>query len=683
MRTVSRSSFIGLFILIAAMAGVAPAARAQDDLHEVTYTGLLYEMLDRRAIAEWPLPAYTTKQFSSYDRRSISPDDPSDAGWFANADAGHYLRSEMNAGRNEWVMMDAAGPGAIVRIWSANPSGTIRFYFDGEDEASFTADFAALLNGSGPVPPPLSAVRARGGNLYLPLPYFEQVKVTVESDHARSLYYQINYRTYEPGTFMQTFVPALIRTQRHHLDAVTKQLLNPGIDDPRPMQWPAGAPLAPGATLLVHEADAGAAIDSFRVTIPFTEDVDDAGILRSLIVRMTFDEVRTVECPLGDFFGSGPGLVPYESWYASVRADGRFISRWFMPWKSTARIEIINRGEMPVQVSSSVREVEYEWHDRSLHFRADWRLERDIPTLPRRDWNYLQVRGRGVLAGDMLIVSNPLEDWWGEGDEKIYVDGETFPSHFGTGTEDYYGYAWCSPEVFHAPFHNQSRCDGPGNYGQTSINRTRALDAIPFTKNFNFDMEIWHWRECIVHYAATTWWYGEPSAMDNTPPIAREMIATVPSVPPLPPPFVIAGAIEGESLTIIAHAPGVTFAPQSLWKKDTYSGDTHLWVQARAVGDFIELRVPNSAGPGDRAVTAYFTRSWDYGMVRCFINGQPAGEPMDTFNDSARDLGATGPVPLGTHKLGDSFILRIEVTGTNPNSEPPHYFFGLDALKID
>ena len=48
----------------------------------------------------------------------------------------------------------------------------------------------------------------------------------------------------------------------------------------------------------------------------------------------------------------------------------------------------------------------------------------------------------------MLHLINYHRGWWGEGDEKIYVDGEDFPSHFGTGTEDYYGYAWCRPEEF-------------------------------------------------------------------------------------------------------------------------------------------------------------------------------------------------------------------------------------------
>ena len=77
------------------------------------------------------------------------------------------------------------------------------------------------------------------------------------------------------------------------------------------------------------------------------------------------------------------------------------------------------------------------------------------------------------------------------------MDGETFPSHFGTGTEDYYGYAWCWPGLFTHAYHAQPRCDGPGNYGRTSVNRFHILDRIPFTKDFKFDMELWHWHATL------------------------------------------------------------------------------------------------------------------------------------------------------------------------------------------
>ena len=64
------------------------------------------------------------------------------------------------------------------------------------------------------------------------------------------------------------------------------------------------------------------------------------------------------------------------------------------------------------------------------------------------DWTMLHTQGRGRFVGVELHVWNPKGGWWGEGDEKFYIDGEKFPSTFGTGSEDYFGYAWCNPTPF-------------------------------------------------------------------------------------------------------------------------------------------------------------------------------------------------------------------------------------------
>ena len=85
----------------------------------ITFDSLLREMADRDALARLPQPAYTCRQFSSYERKSVSPDDAK--GWFANHDWSHFLREETNGGRKEWVMMDAQGPGCVVRMWSGGP----------------------------------------------------------------------------------------------------------------------------------------------------------------------------------------------------------------------------------------------------------------------------------------------------------------------------------------------------------------------------------------------------------------------------------------------------------------------------------------------------------------------------------------------------------------------------------
>jgi hypothetical protein len=54
------------------------------------------------------------------------------------------------------------------------------------------------------------------------------------------------------------------------------------------------------------------------------------------------------------------------------------------------------------------------------------------------EWNLNTIDGKGVFVGDVLAVYNHMYKWYGEGDQKIWVDNDSFPSEFGTGTEDYY-----------------------------------------------------------------------------------------------------------------------------------------------------------------------------------------------------------------------------------------------------
>ena len=91
-------------------------------------------------------------------------------------------------------MMDTDGPGAIVRIWSANPEGTLRVYIDGADKPVIEADEEGPLGGKVPgLPEPIAGERSRGWNLYFPIPYAKHCKVTSDKG---GFYYHVNYRTY-------------------------------------------------------------------------------------------------------------------------------------------------------------------------------------------------------------------------------------------------------------------------------------------------------------------------------------------------------------------------------------------------------------------------------------------------------------------------------------------------------
>jgi hypothetical protein len=650
----------------------------------VSFSTLLEEMVDRTALARFPQPAYDCTQFSSYDRASTSPKQPET--WFANADHGQFLRVEERHGRREFVMMDAPGPGAVVRFWSANPKGTLRVYLDGAETPVIEAAMADVLGGRWLVGEPLAAVRARGWNLYLPIPYAERCVITSDSGE---FYYQINARTYAPGAAVRSFQLQDLTEHKLLLDRTQHALLraaaaaSPAVAPPmhHTGRLPAGA-----TTSFELETSSGSALKRLGLRLNAT---DHAQARRSTVLRLEFDGEQTVWCPAGAFFAADVGVEQHADWWRSVKPDGSMECRWVMPFRRICRIALENLGEQDVQFDLSAEQMAWSWDERSMHFHTVWRQEHPIPArgaAGTRDFNYVAVEGRGVYAGDTLAVVNPVPQWWGEGDEKIYVDGEGFPSHFGTGTEDYYGYAWCCPTPFTAPFHGQPRCDGgalENNWGHTTVTRVRSLDAIPFRESLRVDMEVWHWKECEVGYAVSASFYALPGARVGVEPMPLEAARPIPQPTPLPPPFRVAGAVECEAMEGVILSPGVVASPQGGFGPNLWSGDQQLFVRGRGPGDFVELPL---AAPGDGAcaVVVHATRSWDYAIVRFSVNGARAGDDVDLFNQDARAVEATGPIRLGVFQpQGGRFMVRVEIVGGHPRSEGTRSYFGLDCVVLE
>lgn len=643
---------------------------------DVTFESLVREMTDLGALASFPDPAYTCAQFSSCDPRSTGPEVLTDENWFANGDRGHHIRKETRNGAGEWVMVDAEGPGAIVRIWSANANdaGIVRVYLDNAPDPVIEMPLQDMLDGNhAPFLAPISGVRSRGWNTHFPIPYAGHCKITASKP---DFYYQVNYRTYEKGPEVETFT--LERAQAHE-DLLTKtrnRLANPA----------AFTITGPQSTARYHETVAPGAHTELRLEGEGAIYAITCGIeaenlelaLRQCVFTVVFDDQKTpgVEAPLGDFFGTAPGINPYTSLPCGVLDDGTMYSHWVMPYRNSATLRVTNHGEAPVTIDGAVRTGPREWTNRSLYFNAKWRAEYDIPTRPRQDWTYVEVDGKGRFVGDMLHVTNPVKDWWGEGDEKIYVDGEDFPSHFGTGTEDYYGYAWCNNQPFTHAYHNQARCDGPGNYGHTCVSRFHILDNIPFKKDFKFDMEVWHWADVNVTMAATSYWYARPGADDSLGTIDPADLRIV-TPPPLPEPKRVEGALEGEELEVLSVTGGNATTQESAgWP---WSGAKQLWWIDGKPGDTLTLAFD---APEDRrySVSAVFTKAIDYGIMQLSMNGEPAGGPMDFFNDGVI---VSEETPLGVFSLKKGRnTLSVEILGANEKSNPKRHMFGLDYLLV-
>ena len=108
----------------------------------------------------------------------------------------------------------------------------------------------------------------------------------------------------------------------------------------------------------------------------------------------------------------------------------------------------------------------------------------------------------------MLSLYNHCPDWYGEGDEKIWIDNDTFPSFMGTGTEDYYNCSWAPVVPFATPFGGAPRADETSSHGHNTFVRTRNLDVMPFGQRLRFDLEMLSWNPGAVDYRAAAFWYG-------------------------------------------------------------------------------------------------------------------------------------------------------------------------------
>jgi len=498
----------------------------------VNLKNLLLDMQKHEQVARFPDPVYKQKQTSSYDRRSKVRDA---AGWFANSDFNQFIREETNAGRQEYVMMDDDGPGAIVRFWLTclEKPGTLRFYFDFNEEPTIVVPGFDLLKAGLDLGPALLnphtnyEPEGKGGNtLYLPLVFNKHCKVTWEfADEAskeKPHYYQINYRTYPKTVKAETFSFEQLKKLKNEIRQTEELLWNPRTDHLTTDSLK--KTVAPGESCVLEVSEKNSAIQLLKVKIGELNSENES-LWRNLLLKISFDNQETVFCPLGDFIGSGYGGKVISSWYRDLSAQAALTARWVMPFRENAKISLINNNDFPLELELAVAKDHFKWDKRAMYFHAKYKSEKNVwdakwdydPNKELKgdakapiDWNFIDFKGTGVYMGNTLATLNHMDSWYGEGDAKVYVDNEAFPSEFGTGLEDYYNTSWAPVIIYQTPFANATRADNTSSKGHNTFTRTRILDAIPFEERFSYDLEMLSWDGGYVDLSATTYWYAKP-----------------------------------------------------------------------------------------------------------------------------------------------------------------------------
>lgn len=262
---------------------------------------------------------------------------------------------------------------------------------------------------------------------------------------------------------------------------------------------------------------------------------------RQAVIRVWWDgeEDPSIECPLGDFFGLGHGMrrnfvsVPLQM----SPEDGRgFNCWWAMPFNS-ARFEIENQCANAINVYFYIDYEEYDepHSEDTARFHCQWRRENptegwleekvnndnvwDVwsqrPNVTGDD-NYviLDAQGSGVYVGchlDIDCFQRQGNDWYGEGDDMIFIDGEPWPpSLHGTGTEDYVNTAFGPTQVYSGPYHGIIVNSGDSEWhwkGKNSIYRYHVEDPIRFRKSIRVTIEHGHANKLSNDYSSTAYWY--------------------------------------------------------------------------------------------------------------------------------------------------------------------------------
>lgn len=426
----------------------------------------------------------------------------------------------------------------------------------------------------------------------------------------------------------------------------------------------------PGETLVLADITGPGAITHIWNTVASQDPFSG----RSLVLRIYWDgmEKPSVEVPLGDFFGVGHGAVAnFQSIPVGVSSYGRSRTcSWRMPFRKSAKVTLTNedRGFGPVDFYFYVDwEKLPELPDDTLYFHARYRQE--FPARPG-EYKILETRGRGNYAGTVLSVHQIQHGWFGEGDDRFYIDGETAPSLRGTGTEDYFNDAWGFRQ-FTAPSHGVTVYEGPFAGDRVSAYRWHLADPVRFTTALRVGIEhrgskvrddgvqTSSSKERADWVSSTAFWYQTPPVANNEdplPPAARR----VAPYQVLPAKALVKRAVPPGAIT--TNELGVLYAP----------GQPDAAIEF----DF------DIAKPGRYQVAAVLVESVFSSRYQPMIDGSPAGPELDLCNQGEdwtwysfdlHDLGA------GKHTL------KFAGRGASPSKRTmakAQFGFGLNSLVL-
>jgi len=415
-------------------------------------------------------------------------------------DHGFFLDVVEHAAGVDATLAEVHGKGMISWIWSANPAGIIRLFVDDEAVPAVEMPFKDFLIGTFlPVAYPFSARTSLGYNLHFPILHEQYCKVIVRVDRKKdlaSLYYQIAWDAVDPAQTVTRFSLEDLSKGDVVLNKLAESLLKP--DDFNRTNELAVVDLPAGQLVELFSSEGEGTITHMVF------QADNKAVLSQFQIVAFWDgsEIPNIDCPLYLLAGTSERMENVKNIPIDVN-DATATIRWPMPYKS-ARLAIRNNASESARLKYAIRTSS---RSELLRFGGQYRMHAGLWTDRHNILTLASMHGSGRIVGCNLQVKSRTDKWWGEGDQLIYLNSFASPTWQGTGTEDYFGFAWCSTKAFHHPFRGQSSVREDSQERTSAMHRYHFLDRLPFHHLASFQTEAWGLSEGTMDYESLILYY--------------------------------------------------------------------------------------------------------------------------------------------------------------------------------
>jgi hypothetical protein len=239
------------------------------------------------------------------------------------------------------------------------------------------------------------------------------------------------------------------------------------------------------------------------------EQYRKGNLLKNLTMQIFFDqeEEPSVDAPAGLFFGTGTMMNSrFQSLPVGVTDNQDALYCYFpMPFKNSCEIKLVNNNRIALEglnLEVSVKAVSEDFIKAAGYFKTQY--NREDPPRVNRDYSLLSASGKGKFVGVVLEVKNAVNNLWLEGDERFYVDGCRTPSHYGTGTEDYFNGAWYFNR---GPFDLATHGFTAVNGADRTLYRFHLSDPVYFNQKINLGIEHGPVNDVFADYESLAFYY--------------------------------------------------------------------------------------------------------------------------------------------------------------------------------